>query len=71
MTCEEALAALKTGDPIHVQGEEMRRFIEAVAPVTCRCKCHITDFGPCDDCSAASITSGNKSCHELYLRGGS
>ena len=50
MTAEEALAALKTGDPIHVQGEEMRRFITAVAPVTCRRKCHITDFGPCDDC---------------------
>ena len=32
MTCEEALAALKSGDPIHVSGEEMRRFIEAVAP---------------------------------------
>ena len=32
MTCEEALAALKTGDPIHVSGEEMRSFIEAVAP---------------------------------------
>ena len=50
MTAEEALAALKTGDPIHVSGEEMRRFIEAVGPVTCRCKCHITDFGPCDNC---------------------
>ena len=32
MTAEEALAALKTGDPIHVSGEEMRRFIAAVAP---------------------------------------
>ena len=32
MTAEEALAALKTGDPIHVQGDEMRRFITAVAP---------------------------------------
>ena len=32
MTAEEALAALKTGDPIHVQGDEMRRFFAAVAP---------------------------------------
>ena len=32
MTCEEALAALKSGDPIHVQGEEMRHFIAVVAP---------------------------------------
>lgn len=32
MTCEEALAALKTGDPIHVQGDEMRRFIAVVLP---------------------------------------
>ena len=32
MTAEEALAALKTGDPIHVQGDEMRRFIAVVAP---------------------------------------
>ena len=32
MTAEEALAALKSGDPIHVSGEEMRRFIAAVAP---------------------------------------
>ena len=30
MTCEEALDALKTGDPIHVQGEEMRRFIAVI-----------------------------------------
>ena len=30
MTAEEALAALKTGDPIHVQGEEMRRFIAVI-----------------------------------------
>lgn len=21
----------------------------------CRCKCHITDFGPCDDCTAETI----------------
>ena len=27
VTCEEALAALETDDPIHVTGEEMRRFI--------------------------------------------
>ena len=20
-------------------------------PAACRCKCHITDFGPCDDCT--------------------
>ena len=32
MTAEEALAALKTGDPIYVSGEEMRRFIAVVAP---------------------------------------
>ena len=32
MTAEEALAALKTGDPIHVSGEEMRRFIAVVLP---------------------------------------
>ena len=30
MTADEALAALKTGDPIHVQGEEMRRFIAVI-----------------------------------------
>ena len=29
-TCEEALAALDRGDPIHVQGEEMRRFIAVI-----------------------------------------
>ena len=30
MTADEALAALDRGDPIHVQGEEMRRFIAAI-----------------------------------------
>lgn len=30
MTAEEALAALDQGDPIHVQGEEMRRFIAVI-----------------------------------------
>lgn len=29
-TCEEALAALETGEPIHVSGEEMRRFIAVI-----------------------------------------
>ena len=23
---------------------------------TCRCKCHITDFGPCDECASATQT---------------
>ena len=32
LTAEEALAALKTGAPIHVHGDEMRRFIAVVAP---------------------------------------
>ena len=32
MTAEEALTALKTGAPIHVHGDEMRRFIAVVAP---------------------------------------
>ena len=33
MTCEEALVALETGDPIHVTGEEMRRFIAVMDAV--------------------------------------
>ena len=23
--------------------------------LTCRCKCHITDFGPCDECDAPTV----------------
>ena len=36
MTAEQALAALKAGDPIHVSGEDMRRFIAVVAPTVPR-----------------------------------
>lgn len=36
LTCEEALAALDRGDPIHVSGEDMRRFIAIVAPTVPR-----------------------------------
>ena len=30
LTTEEALAAMHRGEPIHVQGEEMWRFIDAI-----------------------------------------
>ena len=29
-TCEEALAAMRRGEPVHVTGEEMRRFIAVI-----------------------------------------